>query len=738
MSSYFSPRRIGRWSAGHPWRALVVWFSFVVACVAVGAATGTRALSSGAVGESAGGYTIMNKQGLWGPPREYAYLHSTALVAGDAGFAAATREAEHRIAELGLGVSKSASADGHSILLSVRPSQPMSQAAVGRLLAAPSEIRAALAAIGRAHPEITMTETGDISADAAQNRIVNGNLHRVELLAIPVTLLVLLFAFGSVVAAIVPLLLGLTAVAAGLGLLGPISHIFPVQDSATTVILLIGLAVGVDYALFYVARCRQERQLGAAQGQALAITSRTSGRTVVISGTIVALAVTGLFIPGLKVLSGIAAGTIAVIACAVAGSITVLPAVLALLGPKIDAGRIRPPRRLRGRAGRFWPSLTARVLRRPVVAAGLTAVALLALAYPAMSIRMAEPGSIALTAPGDPALRALAAIHRTFPSTGEPAYIVVRAPARARGVVGRELARLQSMAGRTQIASPPFHLTWNDRRTAAALSLPLTGDGANAASRHAVQVLRDTLVPETVGRIPSVKSYVTGVTAGDVDFTSQLRGSLPYAIAFVLVLAFCLLVVAFRSVVVSLTAVVLNLLSVAAAYGVLVLVFQHQWAEPILRFSSNGTITSWLPLFLFVILFGLSMDYHVFILSRVQESVADGEPTRQAVSHSISRTAGVITAAALVMVCVFSLFGTLSSLDLKQAGVGLAVAVLIDATLIRSVLLPATMALLAERNWYLPPWLGWLPRVGLEDLAERTKKTAPERVHPEPPCLDRR
>jgi putative drug exporter of the RND superfamily len=393
--------------------------------------------------------------------------------------------------------------------------------------------------------------------------------------------------------------------------------------------------------------------------------------------------------------------------------VTVLPAVLALLGPKIDAGRVRLPGR-RGRGGPGRPSLADRLLRRPLAAAGLVTALLLALAYPALSLHMAQPSPIALTAPDDPALQTLAAVQSTFPGAGEPAYVVVQVPVREREALSRELARLEALAAGDGIAHPPFRLTWSGDHTAAALTLPLTGNGANPASRQAVQTLRHTLIPQTVGHIAGARAYVTGATAGDVDFTGQVRAGLPYAVAFVLVLAFGLLVVAFRSVIVPLTAVVLNLLSVAAAYGVLVLVFQHRWAEPVLRFRSNGTITAWLPLFLFVILFGLSMDYHVFILSRIKEAVTDGEPTRDAIRHSIGRTAGVITAAALVMVCVFALFGTLASLDLKQAGVGLAVAVLIDATVIRSVLLPATMTVLGKRNWYLPRWLDWLPQVGLE------------------------
>jgi len=706
----------------------MIWFVFVASCVAIGAATGTSTLSDGSVGESARGDAVINQYGqygLWGPPHEYVYFHSSAQVSSDPGFAAAVGQVARQITSLGLHVRESTSADRHSVLLSVSPGRPMSLAVAGELGAAPARIEAALAGVRRAHPGLTVGETGDYSANNAQNSIVNGNLHRVELLAIPVTLLVLLLAFGSLVAALVPLLLGLTAVAAGLGLLGPLSHAFPVQNSAQTVILLIGLAVGVDYALFYVARSRQERRIGATQGQALETTSRTSGRTVVISGTTVAVAVAGMFIPGLKVLNGIAAGTIAVIGCAVAGSVLVLPAVLALLGTKIDAGRIRLPRRLRGPEGGFWSSLTGRVLRRPVASAIVATGLLLALAAPALSLHMAQPSKFALTAPDDPALQTLATVQRTFPSTGEPAYVVVQAPAAARGALADELAQLQRRAARSGIAHPPFQITWNAGHTAAAVSLPLTGNGANQPSRQAVQTLRHTLVPETVGHIRGAHAEVTGYAAADIDFTRQVRGGLPYAIAFVLVLAFCLLLVAFRSVIVPLTAVALNLLSVAAAYGLLVLVFQHTWAEQILHFRSDGAITAWLPLFLFVILFGLSMDYHVFILSRVQEAVTKGEPTVAAIRRSIGRTAGVITAAALVMVCVFALFGTLSSLDLKQAGLGLAAAVLIDATVIRSVLLPATMAALGERNWYLPRWLAWLPRLGPESSTARSQAIAP-------------
>jgi len=274
--------------------------------------------------------------------------------------------------------------------------------------------------------------------------------------------------------------------------------------------------------------------------------------------------------------------------------------------------------------------------------------------------------------------------------------------------------RLEALAVARGIARRPFTVSGSEDGTAGSVAFPVVGGVGTSASRNAIAALRDDLVPQTLGGIPGVETAVTGVPAEDVDFTHQMRHGLPYVIGFVLLLGFLLLLVAFRSIVVPLKAIVLNLLSVGAAYGVLVLVFQHHWAEGILGFTSNGAIISWLPLFLFVVLFGLSMDYHVFILSRVREAVDHGMRTEDAVRYGITVTAGVVTSAALVMVGVFSLFGSLSSLDVKQAGVGLGVAVLIDATIVRAVLLPATMKLLGEWNWYLPRALERLPRTDLE------------------------
>jgi putative drug exporter of the RND superfamily len=696
--------RIGRWSIHHPRIAVAVWLTFVVVCVALGAISGTKTLDNGAVGESARGYAVMDKHGLWGPPRELAYIHapSGSVPPG------VIRDVERRFRRLGLAPERRLSADGRSAVVSALLTR---QIAVER-------IRATVAAAARAHPHLTIEETGDVSADQARNRTVDRDLHRAELLSIPVTLVVLLFAFGALTAALVPVLLALSAVAAGLGLLGPLSQLFPVEDSAKTVVLLIGMAVGVDYALFFVVRSRAERSRGASPDETLETTLRTSGRAVVISGATVAIAMAGMYIVGVKTLNGIATAAIAVIACAVLGAVTVLPAVLRLLGQRIDRGRIPPLPRARADAGgRFWTALIDRVTRRPLIAAVLSIAVLAALAYPALSLRLSKPSDLALTAQSEPALKALADVRRSFPSAGETAVVAVEAATATQAQLAHRLRRLSHLAVREGIANEPvdsIRTVSTGSGAAGALFLPLTGNGANRSSRHAVEVLRQRLIPSKLGRIPGLETAVTGPTAEDVDFTRQIRHALPYVLAFVLALSLGLLLVAFRSIVVPLKAIALNLLSVAASYGVLALVFQHHWAEPILGFHSNGTIVSWLPLFLFVVLFGLSMDYHVFILSRVRETVDSGEPTETAVRRSIASTAGVITAAAAVMVCVFALFGTLSSLELKQAGVGLAAAVVLDATLIRGVLLPATMKLLGDWNWYLPRQLQWLPRLAPE------------------------
>ncbi len=694
MIKRLSPTAIGRWSTRRPVLAIAAWSTFVVVAVLALSLTGSKPLDNGAVGASLRGYAIMDSHQLGLPAYEYAYLRSDSLTASAPTFRAAIGEVTARMAAAtGTKSQMAASRDGHAALVSAL--------IVGRSFDE-SRLEASVAAVGAAHPSVTAVVADPTSGSS-------NDLHRAEELSIPVTLLVLLISFGALVAAFVPVLLAATAVIAAFGLLGPISHAFPLDDSVKTVVLLIGMAVGVDYALFYVVRSREERLRGASTREALERTSRTSGRSVLIAGTTVAIAMAGQFVVGSDIFNGIAAGTIVVVACAVAGSVTVLPALLQLLGPRIDRGRIRfLPQLATAGESRFWTGVVDRVLRRPVLSACVSGGLLIALAVPAFGMQVAKPSSAALSSAGQSELAAR--ITSEFPNTSSPAIVVATWPATERAAVRRAVAQLEALATGERIAHPPFSVGLGPDGKSLALALPLTGFGDNAASRNSVHELRTVLVPETLGRVPGVQTAVTGDTAEDIDFTNQMRHGVPYVVGFVLALAFVLLLVAFRSLVVPIKAIVLNLLSVGASYGVLVLVFQHHWAQGVLGFRSDGAIISWLPLFLFVVLFGLSMDYHVFILSRVREGVDSGMTTEDALRRGISQTAGVVSAAALVMVGVFSLFGTASALDLKEAGVGLAVAVLLDATVVRGVLLPATMKLLGERNWYLPGRRGRLTR----------------------------
>jgi uncharacterized membrane protein YdfJ with MMPL/SSD domain len=669
----------------HPWAAIGAWLAFVVIALAALALTGSKQLDNGAAGESGRADALLNQHQIGLRQREYGYLHSDSLRVGDRQFHTAIDAVGVRIrAALGSPVGIRLAGDGHAALFAGEIDRSFSVSALQR----------SVDAVAAAHPGITVAVAG---ADTP-----GGNdLRRAELLSVPVTLLVLLLAFGTIVAAFVPVLLAASAVLAAFGLLGPISHAFPLDSSVKTVVLLLGMAVGVDYALFYVVRSREERQHGVASHQALERTARTSGRTVLIAGTTVVLAVAGQYAIGSPVFNGIASGTIAVIACAVAGSLTVLPAVLELLGPRIDMGQIPflPHLHADGGDARLWPGLIDRVLRRPVVSLLLSAGVLITLAVPAIGLHVAKPNSDGIAE----AQNATAArIADDFPGTSEPAVVVLTGRALYEAQTARAIQRLEALATAEGIAHPPFALDRSGDGRAAAVELPFSGLGDNPASRRAVDTLRHTLIPRTFQHISGLETTVTGVTAEDIDFTNQMKHGIPYVIAFVLLLAFLLLLVTFRSIVVPLKAIALNLLSVGASCGVLVLVFQHRWAQGLLGFHSDGAIISWLPLFLFVVLFGLSMDYHVFILSRIREGIDRGMSSDDALRYGITRTAGVVTSAALVMVGVFSLFATATELELKQAGVGLAVAILLDATIVRGVLLPASMKLLGETNWYLP------------------------------------
>lgn len=732
--------RAGRWSAAHRKTAIWGWIAFVALAIVAGGALGTRTLSDSqtGVGESKSADLVLEKGFAQGADEQVLFQSRGArLAARGPQVRKAIGAVEARLRKLpfvtavtgpyGKGAGQ-ISGDGRSALLKfeiperggTEPDEVVSKAL------------AQVAAVQKQHRGLRVEEVGDASGEKAISESLEEDFSKAELTSLPITLLILFVVFGSLLAAGLPLLLALTAVGATIGLLGPVSHVFgPVAEQIDSVILLIGLAVGVDYALFYLRREREERAAGAGERASLEAAAATSGRAILVSGFTVMVAMAGMYIAGDPTFASFATGTIIVVAVAMVGSLTALPAVLAWLGDRIEKGRIPFLGRRRSGSGgsRIWGALVTRVMQRPRLAVGVAVLGLGILAIPAFSLHTANSGTNGL--PKDmPIVRTLDRVEAAFPGGFEPAFVAITAPDVRSPRVSHAVEAL-----RERIAADPHDFGAGQSYRVAKdgsvgeLSVPLAGDGTDSRSADALAKLRDELIPATVGAVPGAQAQVTGSTAGSVDFNDLLAQRVPWVFAFVLGMAFLLLLVSFRSLVIPLTAICLNLLSVGAAYGVVVWVFQDGHLEGLLGFHSVGTITAWLPLFLFVVLFGLSMDYHVFILTRIREAYDRGMSTEAAVSHGLRTTAGVVTSAAAVMVAVFAIFATLSFLDFKEMGVGLAAAILIDATVIRGVLLPATMKLLGERNWYLPRWLEWLPRVGLEGSAPGVwNGAAPERA----------
>jgi putative drug exporter of the RND superfamily len=718
---------VARWSARHRWTAVALWVLFVVLAVAAGGAAGTRSLDGADAGA---GQSRLADKALAGAyfndkPTEAVLIQPRG--AGPLPLGAVrpvVAELRRAYAAAGGGASVAepvASRDGHSWLVEVTlETGTLTGAArsdrAGQLVA---PVLAATARVGAHHPELQVDEVGSASLRRAVNARVGSDLHRAELTSVPLTLLILLVAFGALLAAGVPVLLALTAVASALGLAGIASHLVPMDGSVSSVVVLIGMAVGVDYSLFYIRREREERARGRSARDSLELAAATSGRAVLVSGVAVLISMAGLFVAGNAVFSSMAVGTMLVVAVAMLGSVTVLPALLALLGDRIDKLRIPLPGRSRpGRQPRAWASVLRVVLARPALCLVLAAGAMLALAVPALGMRLRPEGSADLPR-SVPIVRAFDRLSAAFPDHGEAHTVVVRSTGSGPLPRAQVSAALEALS-RSAAASGLFalrpgtapRLSTDGRVAVLDLAYPYAESSSQAA--RSLDLLRRDLVPRTAGAVPGTWVGVTGSAAATRDFTDQLGARLPWVFGFVLGLTFLVMLLTFRAPVVALTAVVLNLLSVGAAYGLLVLTFQRRWAEHLLDFHSNGGIIPWLPLFLFVVLFGLSMDYHVFLVSRVREGVAQGLSTRDAVRDGVTRSASTVTSAAVVMVAVFAIFAMLSLLTFKQLGVGLAAAILMDATVVRVVLLPATMVLLGRRNWYTPRWLGRLPGRGRE------------------------
>jgi RND superfamily putative drug exporter len=713
--------RAGRWSAHHRKTAILGWIAFVVLAVVVGGRIGLNALdkSASGSGESKRGDLIVEAAGF--PQRAGEQVLVQGARAGDPGVAPAVRDVVGRLKRIA-GVREVqrpvTASDGRSVLVSFNLAGTDDQAA--KLVARPV---AAVAAVQRAHPAVRVDEFGEASATKAIAAQDAKDGKRAHAISYAVLLIILLSAFGAVVAAGLPLVLGATAVAATVGLLGPVSRLYALPADVAELVAIIGLAVGVDYAMFYARRVMEERDRGYSAEAAVERAAATSGRAVLIYGLTVMTAMAGLLFAGNPIFVGFGVGTMLVVAAALLGSLTFLPAMLAFLSRKdwLEKGRVPFIAKRRHAAkgeSRFWAAVLARVLHRPLLSAVVAAGLLVALSIPALGMQFKNPGFDGYSR-SQPVIRTFDRLQAAFPGGAVPATTVIKAEDVTAAPVQAAIRQLHDRALAGGQLSDPSHVEISPDHTVAVVALSIKGSGTDAASERSLETLRHDVVPATVGRLPGAEVAVTGVTAGSKDFDDTMTSHAPLVFAFVLGLAFILLLVAFRSIVVPIKAIVLNLLSVGAAYGILVLVFQDGHGEKLLDFRSVGGIAPVIPLFLFVILFGLSMDYHVFILSRVREAVNRGMSNDDAVAHGLKSTAGVVTSAALVMVAVFGSFALGSDQLAKQIGIGLAAAILIDATIIRAVLLPATMKLLGDRNWYLPKRLGWLPKL------EHEAQTAP-------------
>ncbi|ADB35340.1 MMPL domain protein [Kribbella flavida DSM 17836] len=706
---------VARWSATHPWRAIGLWLLLVGVAVGLMIAVPTQKTKAADtwIGQSGQAAELIQQAGLENKPGE------TVLVTDPDG-PLDRRAATTALAQLKQKMTALDAVDnvgdavwaenGKAVLLPIELKGSDDDAAdnVDKLVAATAEVQ-------QAHQGLAIQQTGSQSLDAGIWKQVGSDLARAEKLSLPITFGLMLLAFGALIAAGIPVLLAFSAVGAALGFYAPLSYLFPDGGSVANVVLLIGMAVGVDYSLFYLKREREERRRGHGTVDAVEIAAATSGHSVVVSGVAVIVSMAGLYVAQDPVFSSMATATIVVVAVAVLGSLTVLPALLAKLGHRVDRPRVPLLWRLNRRIGPGGISrrLLAPVLRFPKAALLISAVAVIALAVPALGMKT-EPGGLNTLPQSIPEVKTMQQLQANFPSQGM-AYEVVGRTDGGKPPVAALTELQQAAVGSGQFVAPPGQQIRTAGDTAV-LTLVSVRPDTNEDARVALEQLRGSLVPSAFATASGTTWAVGGENAEGVDSGQNQRDKLPYVIAFVLGLTLVMMAFTFRSVAIALVTTLLNLASVGACFGALTLVFQNTWAEGLLDFTSPGFIVSWIPLFLFVILVGLSMDYHVFVLGRIREAVQEGLSPREAVRKGITESAGVVTSAAAVMVSVFAVFATLGMMEMKQMGIGLAVAVLIDATLVRIVILPSILVLLGRKAW----WPNKLP-------AARTPRTEEER-----------
>jgi RND superfamily putative drug exporter len=726
---------LARVSAIHPWRILAAWGLILVASVvAIGALIGSAFSSDGNLTtnpESMRAEQVVAENFSGGDRIDEAIIiHSATLTAEAPEFAAFVSEVRSSIEDTGAAATvrdpyankeSGVSQDGHAAVVTlVLGADP--ETAIADVL---DEVTAADTAA-----DFDVTITGVNTLDYDFNKLSESDLSNGELkFGLPAAMIVLILVFGALVAAFIPMSMAIGSIIVTVAISSVLGQFTSLSFFIVNMITAMGLALGIDYSLFVLSRYREERQAGRDKVDAIVTTGATSSKAVLFSGSSFVVALLGLLLVPDTILRSLALGAIIVGAVTMAAAITLLPALLSLLGDRVNALRLPIVGRDHPAESPFWTKSVRAVVRRPAIALTAGVLILLAAAYPVLGLRTGTAGVESL--PNDSYAKAGAlALERSFPeaSATDPAQVVISGDIES-GTMAAAIAKFQKSITNDQDFGPAQQQI-SDNGRAALISIPLVGDPDHSQARRGLDRLRNSLIPAAfAGTDASV--LVGGTTAENVDYSDVINHWLPIVLAFVLAMSFLLLTVVFRSLVISATAVALNLLSVGAAYGLLVLVFQHGVGAGLLGLQRVERVEAWVPVFLFSVLFALSMDYHVFLLSRIRERYSETGDTNQAVVHGIAATGRIITGAALIIVVVFAGFAAGQLVMFQQMGFGVGVALLVDATLIRMVVVPAAMALLGRWNWYLPSWLNWLPELHVEGGTEPATKTNPE-PEPEP------
>ena len=711
--------RLARACAHRPWRTVIAWGIALVVAIGLTVTLLGGALATDAYvtnnPESLRGYdALARRAGPADPATELVVVRSDRFTVDDPEFADAVRGVA-RDAAPSIGYARLytetrdaslVSPDRHAVLIPIGIVTPHDQA-LERLF---DVIKST-----NAKGEFEVAMTGEFTQEYDLQRVSQEDLAKGEFIGMPAAMLVLLLVFGTVVAASLPLLLAIVSIVVGLGLASVIGTGWELSFFMVNMLTGMGLALGIDYALFIVSRFREERAHGRDTTEAIATAGATASRAVLFSGTAFLLAMVGLLLVQSTIMRSLAVGAIVVAIGSVAAALTLLPAVLALLGDRVNRLRIpliaREISRDSAREGRFWGRIVGRVVRRPGLSLALSVAVLLLAASPMLGMNIGASGISTLPDKLE-SKQGVLALQRSFPAAGaEPAFIVVDGGVREKAVRDG-IDRLQAAVRADRSFGTP-QVEVDEAADLAVVTVQISADPLSDSAVAAVRSLRADIVPAAFGA-DAGRVLVTGTTAENIDYFDVMSFWLPIVIAFVLVLSFGLLTLAFRSVVIAATAIGVNLLSVSAAYGLLVLVFQHGVGADVLGFTQVETIEAWVPLFLFAVLFGLSMDYQVFLLSRIRERHVEKGDTAEAVTFGITSTARLITGAALIIVMVFAGFAQGDLVMFQQMGFGIAIALFLDATIVRSVVVPAAMVLLGDLNWYLPRWLDWIPHLEVE------------------------